>query len=133
MMRVFMLGKRLSVRLGESLGQTRLFAVRGILMHNALGNRFIDSGGGGAQLRAGGGHALVQGDLILLNSGLYARFHHTIPQVLGLAHLYALHGGLNVWQLPSPPGHFFAGNQHRLFYHIPNKNASIFFFIFSFS
>ena len=96
-------GKQLSVRFGQSLSQTRLFAVGGILVHNALGNRFINSGGGGAQLRAGGGHTLGQGDLILLDGGLNAGLHHTIPQVLCFAHLHALHGGLNIGQLPSPP------------------------------
>ena len=89
--------------LRQPLGQTSLFAVRGILMDNALGNGFIDSGGGGAQLRAGGDNALDQGTLILLDGSLNARLHHTIPQVLLLAHLHTLHGGLDVRQLPSPP------------------------------
>jgi hypothetical protein len=99
---------------------------------NALGNRFIDSGGGGAQLRAGGGHTLGQGGLILLHGSLHPGFHHTIPQVLFLAHLHALDGGLNVRQLPSPPTKYFADNQHRLFYHKKKQNASVFFFSFFF-
>ena len=102
----------------EGLGQTSLFAVGGILMNDTLGNRFIDSGGGGAQLRTGGGDTLIQGNLILFDSSLNARLHHTIPQVLLLAHLYTLHGGLDVRQLPSPPGkYFFCCNQHWQFYH----------------
>ena len=101
----FVVSERLSVRAGlaESLSQAGLFAVGGILVHNALGHRFIDSGGGGAQLRTGGGDTLIQSDLILLDGSLNARLHHTIPQVLLLAHLHTLHGGLDVRQLPSPP------------------------------
>ena len=94
------------VRFCQSLGQTGLFPVGRVLMDNALGHRFIDSGGGGAQLRCGGGGALVQSDLILLDGSFDARLHHTIPQVLFLAHLHALHSGLDVRQLPSPPHGF---------------------------
>ena len=104
----FVVSERLSVGAGllQSLGQARLFAVSSILVNNALSNRFIDSGGGGAQLRTGGGDALIQSDLILLDGSLNARLHHTIPQVLLLAHLHTLHGGLDVRQLPSPPRKF---------------------------
>ena len=102
----------------EGLGQTSLFAVGGILMNDTLGHRFIDSGGGGAQLRTGGGDTLSQSDLILSDGSLNARLHHTIPQVLLLAHLHTLHGGLDVRQLPSPPGKYFSlMNQHWQFYH----------------
>lgn len=94
---------RVDAGLVQSLRQTSLFTVRGVLVHDALGDRFINSGGGGAQLRTGGGDALDQSDLIFLDGSLNARLHHTIPQVLLLAHLHTLHGGLDVRQLPSPP------------------------------
>ena len=98
--RVFL---RVDAGLVQGLRQTSLFTVRGVLVHDALGDRFINSGGGGAQLRTGGGDALDQSDLIFLDGSLNARLHHTIPQVLLLAHLHTLHGGLDVRQLPSPP------------------------------
>ena len=91
------------LRLRQPLGQTSLFAVRGILMDNALGNGFIDSGGGEAVLRrsVGGGSGDLR--LKLLDGGLDLRLHHTVPKVLGFADLHALDSGLDVRQRGSPP------------------------------
>lgn len=89
--------------LGHLLRQTGLFAARGILVQNALGGGFIDSGGGEAVLRrsVGGGSGDLR--LKLLDGGLDLRLHHTVPKVLGFADLHALDSGLDVRQRGSPP------------------------------
>ena len=91
------------LRLRQPLGQTSLFAVRGILMDNALGNGFIDSGGGDTVHSSGVRRVFSDLRFKLLNGGLDLGLHDAIPKVFGFADLHALDSGLDVRQRGSPP------------------------------
>ena len=109
------------LRLRQPLGQTSLFAVRGILMDNALGNGFIDSGGGDTVHSSGVRRVFSDLRFKLLNGGLDLGLHDAILKVLGFADLHALDSGLDVRQRLSPPWYSFSRRVYFIMQSLKNQ------------
>ncbi len=87
----------------QLLGQTGLLAVCGVLMDNTLARSLVNHSGSRGQLHIGVGRVGSNSSIKLANGGTHTALHNTIPQILFLADLYALFGGLDIRQLGSPP------------------------------
>ena len=85
------------LRLRQPLGQTSLFAVRSVLMNNALCGSLIDRTLRRAEKR-GVGLLRGNGGIKLLDLGLHRRLDHAVAQVLLASHLHALHGRFDIRQ-----------------------------------
>ena len=86
----------------KALGQTSLFAVRSVLMDNALCGSLVNRALSRAeQLDIG----LVRGNggFKLLDLGLHRRLDHPVAQVLLFGHLHALDGRLDIRQIVHLP------------------------------
>ena len=88
--------------LGKALGQTSLFAIRSVLMHNALSGGLVNRTLGRAQ-QLGIGLTRGNGGFKLFDLSLHSGLDHPVAQVLLFGHLHALDGRLDIRQIVHLP------------------------------
>ena len=87
----------------QLLRQTGLLPVGGVLVNNTLGSSLVDHGGSRGQLLFGVGRVGGYSSIELTDGSTDTALDDAIAQILLLADLHALLGGLDIRQLGSPP------------------------------
>ena len=83
-------------------------------MHYAFSRSLIDRTNCGGQLRLSVLRISSDSSVKLLDGSPHSALHNTVPQILLLADLHALFGGLDIRQRGSPPVRNPAKNHRRL-------------------
>ena len=86
----------------KALRHTSLFAVRSVLMNNALSGSLVNRALSRAE-QLDIGLARGYGGFELLDLGLHSGLDHSVAQVLLLSYLHALDGRLNIRQIVHLP------------------------------